>query len=199
MIKAIIFDYFKTITFKSELGVWRQYDPNRVHEDKIKALIDQYDKGQSFSWFCQEISKVNGVPADKLEQTYFSQPEIIWNAELIDFIQNELKSKYKISLLSNVGSEPGQLVKINQLPFDDILLSFEVGMAKPDLTIYRLATKRLGVKPEECVFVDDLLENVEAAESIGMKGIVFKDYIDFLTDLNKILENTNADNKKEDI
>ena len=63
-------------------------------------------------------------------------------------------------------------------------------MAKPDPAIYRLAAERLGVKPEECVFVDDLLENVEAAESIGMKGIVFKDYTDFLTNLNKIFENT---------
>ena len=189
MIKAIIFDYFKTITFKSELGVWRQYDPDRIYEEKAKALIDEYDKGQSFAWLCQEIGKVNGIPSDELELTYYSQPEIKWNAELIEFIQNELKSKYKISLLSNVGSEPGQLVNINKLPFDDILLSFEVGMAKPDLTIYDLAAKRLGLKPEECIFVDDLAENVEAAESIGMKGIVFKDYTDFLTNLNKILDN----------
>ena len=70
MIKAIIFDYFKTITFKSELGVWRQYDPNRIYEEEIKVLIDEYDKGQSFTWLCQEVSKVNGIQVDELELTY---------------------------------------------------------------------------------------------------------------------------------
>ena len=189
MIKAIIFDYFKTITIKSELGIWRQYDPVRLHEEEIKALINEYDKGKSFTWLCQEVSKINGIPADELESVYNNQPVLKLNLELIDFIKNELKNKYKLSLLSNIGSEPGQLVNINNLAFfDDKLLSFEVGLIKPDPAIYLLAAKRLGVAPEECVFVDDVIANVKAAESIGMKGIIFKNYTDFEASLDEVIK-----------
>jgi len=191
-IKAIIFDYFKTITFESELGVWRQYDPDGINKKETNSLMDEYDKGQSFTWLCQEVSRVNRIPVNELEAVYNNQPELELNLELIDLIKNELKNKYKVSLLSNVGSEPKQLSIINShMFFDDKLLSFEVGIIKPDPAIYILAAKRLGVKPEECVFVDDMIVNVEAAESTGMKGIIFKDYDDFSANLKIILENTN--------
>ena len=67
------------------------------------------------------------------------------------------------------------------------MLSFEVSLVKPDPEIYRLAAKRLGVRPEECVFVDDKTINVEAAESVGMKGIVYNDHADFMAELNKYI------------
>ncbi len=189
MIKAIIFDYFKTITLESELGVLRQYDPSRIYEKEIKALIEQYDKGKSINWLCEEISKINGTPANELVRAYNNQPELKLNIELIDFILNELKGKYKIGLLSNIGAEPKQLANVNNhLFFDDKVLSFEVGIIKPDPAIYLLAAKRLDVMPEECIFVDDIAINVNAAESTGMKGIMFKNYNEFLVDLNEILK-----------
>ena len=188
MVKAIIFDYFKVITLESELGIWRQYDLDKIYEKEIKDLINQYDKGQSFDWLCQEISKANGVSARELEQAYYSQPELKLNSELIDFIQKELNDKYKIGLLSNIGSEPRQVNVVDSLTFfDDKVLSFEVSLVKPDPEIYRLAAKRLGVRPEECVFVDDKTINVEAAESVGMKGIVYNDHADFMAELNKYI------------
>ena len=59
--------------------------------------------------------------------------------------------------------------------FDDIVISAEVGMHKPQPEIYRLAAKRLDVDPAQCLFVDDLRENCEGAETVGMTAIRFRD------------------------
>lgn len=55
--------------------------------------------------------------------------------------------------------------------FDDLVLSGQVGLRKPDPAIYRLAAQRLGVAPDACVFVDDLERNVEVASELGMLGV----------------------------
>jgi putative hydrolase of the HAD superfamily len=59
--------------------------------------------------------------------------------------------------------------------FDVVLISGEVGMRKPNEEAFRLAAERLGVPPEECVFVDDHDGNVEAAERVGMTGVLHQD------------------------
>jgi HAD superfamily hydrolase (TIGR01509 family) len=61
---------------------------------------------------------------------------------------------------------------------DDILISAEVGLAKPDPRIYRLAAERLGVRPDEAVFVDDFAANVEGARAVGMRAIHFRPELD---------------------
>jgi epoxide hydrolase-like predicted phosphatase len=55
--------------------------------------------------------------------------------------------------------------------FDTAVISAEVHRHKPQPEIYRLAAERLGVAPEECIFVDDLRENCEGAEAVGMTAI----------------------------
>jgi FMN phosphatase YigB (HAD superfamily) len=47
-------------------------------------------------------------------------------------------------------------------------------MAKPETGIYTLAARRLGLEPGECVFVDDLDTNVEAARQVGMQAVLFR-------------------------
>ena len=54
------------------------------------------------------------------------------------------------------------------------LVSYVFGMAKPAPDIYRLALDRLGFRPEETVFIDDLAENVAGAEAAGLRGHVFR-------------------------
>lgn len=55
--------------------------------------------------------------------------------------------------------------------FDDVVISGEVGMHKPNQDIYLLAAERLAVEPEGCVFVDDLRENCLGAEAAGMRSV----------------------------
>jgi putative hydrolase of the HAD superfamily len=55
--------------------------------------------------------------------------------------------------------------------FDSIVISAEVGLHKPQPEIYELAAERIGLPPAECLFVDDLRENCEGAEAVGMTAI----------------------------
>jgi HAD superfamily hydrolase (TIGR01509 family) len=57
--------------------------------------------------------------------------------------------------------------------FDDVVVSADVGMAKPDTQIYALAAHRLGLPASECVFIDDLTANVDAARDAGMHAVHF--------------------------
>ena len=57
--------------------------------------------------------------------------------------------------------------------FDGVMVSSDVHLIKPDRKIYELLCSTYGLQPQECVFIDDRLENVEAAEAVGMRGIIF--------------------------
>jgi epoxide hydrolase-like predicted phosphatase len=60
--------------------------------------------------------------------------------------------------------------------FDEVVISGEVGMRKPDAEIYHHTLDLLKVKPEESVFVDDLAHNIKAAADLGMIGVLHVDY-----------------------
>jgi putative hydrolase of the HAD superfamily len=55
--------------------------------------------------------------------------------------------------------------------FDAVVISAEVGMRKPEERIFRLAAEVLGLEPEECVFIDDIQDNVAAAQAVGLVGV----------------------------
>jgi putative hydrolase of the HAD superfamily len=57
--------------------------------------------------------------------------------------------------------------------FDLLVWSFQLGIAKPDPAIYRHTLAKLGLQPEEALFIDDKLTNIEAAQALGMQAIQF--------------------------
>ena len=60
-------------------------------------------------------------------------------------------------------------------------------MAKPSAKIYHIALDQLEVSPNEAVFVDDFIENIEACEKLGIKGIHFKNPEDALKQLKALI------------
>jgi len=60
--------------------------------------------------------------------------------------------------------------------FDEVIISGEVGMRKPDAEIYHHTLELLKVKPNESVFVDDLAHNIKGAAELGMIGVLHVDY-----------------------
>jgi epoxide hydrolase-like predicted phosphatase len=70
--------------------------------------------------------------------------------------------------------------------FDDAVISAEVGMHKPQPEIYLLAAERIGVPPERCLFVDDLQENCEGAEAVGMTAIRHRDPVETIARLQEL-------------
>jgi putative hydrolase of the HAD superfamily len=71
--------------------------------------------------------------------------------------------------------------------FSKVFVSFEIGFMKPDLRAYSSVVEKLQVAPSEIVFVDDKEENVEAAEKIGMHGIVFKNAVQLKKELARFI------------
>ena len=110
------------------------------------------------------------------------------NTELVDFIRR-LRPKYKVGLLSNAWNDLRQGMQqrfgFDGL-FDELVISAEVGLAKPDPRIFRLAVARLGVQPEQAIFVDDVLANVEAARLIGLQAIHYRDNSQLFQELERL-------------
>jgi epoxide hydrolase-like predicted phosphatase len=71
--------------------------------------------------------------------------------------------------------------------FDTMVISGEVGLHKPEPEIFRLGAERLGVEPAACVFVDDLRENCEGAEAVGMTAILHRGADRTIPELERLL------------
>ena len=95
---------------------------------------------------------------------------------LIDYLRS-LRPRFKTALLSNAWDDLRQVVVERWQvadAFDELIISAEVGLAKPDPRIYRLTIDRLGVFPHEAIFVDDVLHNLEAAREVGLNIVHFR-------------------------
>jgi putative hydrolase of the HAD superfamily len=71
--------------------------------------------------------------------------------------------------------------------FDAVVISAEVGLHKPQPEIYLVASKRLAVEPDRCVFVDDLRENCAGAEAVGMTAILHREVADTVARMEELL------------
>ena len=137
----------------------------------------------------QNVMKALKLPASEFERVReeFFAGDVI-DHEIVEFLRS-IKTKYKVGLISNAWS--GLRDYIVREKFDDafhhMVISAEVGVAKPDPKIYHIALEQLQVKPKEAVFVDDFIENVNACEKVGMKGIHFKDSESALQQLKKMI------------
>jgi glucose-1-phosphatase len=101
-------------------------------------------------------------------------------------VMAKLKTKYKLVLVSN--TDPVRYAYIERqfpelLIFDAYVLSFRIGVMKPDPAIYREALARVGARPQSALFIDDLQENIDGAERLGIRGLLFRPGMDFETDL----------------
>jgi epoxide hydrolase-like predicted phosphatase len=95
---------------------------------------------------------------------------------LVVFLR-DLRPAYRTGILSNAWSDGRQIIAGRFAlgdAADDLVISAEVGVAKPDPRIFELATARLGVRPEETIFVDDFVRNVDGARKFGMHGVHFR-------------------------
>lgn len=89
--------------------------------------------------------------------------------------QRQLKQRgLKTAILSNIGDSVLESVKREFewiYHFDVLVWSYQLGIAKPDPAIYRHTLDQLGTRPEETLFIDDKIENVEGARALGIVSI----------------------------
>ena len=102
----------------------------------------------------------------------------------------QLSKKHALALLSNTDAlhhgKWSRLLGRDLQLFKEAVLSFQVHSVKPEPAIYLEATRLLGVRPEQCIYIDDLEENAVAASKVGMKGIAFASAAQLKSDLARI-------------
>lgn len=135
------------------------------------------------------VMKVLKQPADayeKIRDEFFAGDLV--DRTILDFLRS-IKPRYKVGVISNAWSGLRAYIEREKFAdaFDAMIISAEVGAAKPSAKIFQIALEQLQVKPKEAVFVDDFIENIEACEKLGMKGIRFKDPQSTMQQLEDIL------------
>ena len=119
--------------------------------------------------------------------------QIFWQGdhidqELVNFLQS-LRSEYITAFLTNawVGARHA-LANIYGIvereTVDHILISSELGLAKPDTQIYQILSETIDVRFDQILFVDDFIENIEAAAALGIHTIHYKAGMDLIDHIN---------------
>ncbi|HEY46762.1 MAG: hypothetical protein AMJ88_04940 [Anaerolineae bacterium SM23_ 63] len=151
-----------------------------------RATLGQATSDDVWTWVLNHL----GLPESdrrSLQRDFFTSDKV--DEQLVAFIRS-LRPKYLTGIISNAWPEARQWIEYQWRiadAFDQIVISSEVGMAKPDPRIYHLALDGLEVTPTESFFIDDFIENVEAASGIGMHAIHFQNTEQTVTELRELL------------
>ena len=105
---------------------------------------------------------------------------------MVEAVKRIRASELLTGLVSNSWSTEHYDRKLLAELFDAVVISAEVHLHKPQPEIYRLAAERLEVEPGECIFVDDLKENCEGAEAVGMTPLRHRDAQETIAKLGEL-------------
>jgi epoxide hydrolase-like predicted phosphatase len=188
MYKAVIFDFFGVFCPSIATEWFKQATAD--HQTKLAAFHDlctRSDLGEiSRAEFNIEASKLAGVPVSEVVAGIEALTMI--DPKLVAYV-GQLRQHYRIACLSNGGREwTPQVIRQHGLEklFDEIVVSAELGMVKPDPKIYAFTLQKLHVDADQAIFVDDRSENTEGAEACGIHSIVFRDTPSFIVEFEKL-------------
>ncbi len=200
-IRAVIFD-FGGVLMRTEDQSPRQELAARLGVTREQLYYHIFDSPSARQATLGEISA--GQHWENVRQALGLSPEefpavraAFWagdrlDAGLVDYIRS-LRPQRKTALLSNAWDDlHGYLVEPLGIAdaFDELVISAEVGAAKPDERIYRLALERLDVSPQQAVFVDDYMDNITSASQQGLQAIHFCSTEQTKADLERLLNST---------
>lgn len=136
------------------------------------------------------VTRRLGLPLDqrpRLQEQFFAGDRVDWN--LVAFLR-EMRKTHKVGLISNAwdGLRPWIRQQKFDDAFDNLTISAEVGIAKPDAGIFHHALQKLGIKAGEAIFVDDFEKNIVACNALGMKGVHFRAPAQALAEVQSLLK-----------
>ncbi len=193
MIRSVIFDLGGVVLKNGIYTAIPIYEKkHKMPKDSLRNLFDnKYLIPLELGKISEEVLW-RGLASD-LGQDISDFKEIVFKNFILQKgvwkIAKKCKKSYKIGLLTNNSKEwAEQLEKKYNLSklFNIIVVSAKVGLRKPDPEIYQLITKKLKVNPSECVFIDDLTENVQGAKKLGIKSFQFKSSSQCRKELKKL-------------
>ena len=193
--KAVIFDLFETLITEwghekytkskmcADLGVDRDQFNIYWEEKEQERYLGDIDFEDSIIYACTKCDKsidkaLMSRIAEKRKETKSKCFEFI-NQDVFRLLATIRNIGLKTAIISNCTSEEVEALKSSEIYkyFDEILLSCEVHMKKPDSCIYEETAERLGADPAECIFVGDGGSNeLEGAQAVGMKTVQAKWY-----------------------
>ncbi len=197
-IKAIIFDLWETLGTKN-VGISESLRA-KFEIEKTPDFMHLYEHAvQLKKWNTEDEMAENFLKDFKLENTEINR---MWIIELfregidkatlfpgiLELLQDLKNKGYKLGFISNTTVfESVVLDKWNVKELLDVIsFSWEVGSKKPTKEIFDITLEKLGVAPEEAVFIDDGQKNIDAAQSFGMHGIRFESVDQLVADLHKL-------------
>lgn len=200
MIKGFIFDFGGVIVRTEDHSSRHAWDERlglpigsverAVHHSDIwiqaqlgRISYHDYWKGVA------EILYMRGDDINELRRDYFSGDRL--NYRLVNLIRELREKGYPIALLSNESPQLEERLReldIHDL-FDHILISAHLGVMKPDVTVYRIALRELGIAPNEAIFVDDALTNIHGAQTLGINAILCRADTDLRAEFAKYMDN----------
>jgi putative hydrolase of the HAD superfamily len=185
-LRAVVFDYGMVLSappspeahneLKRITGLSHEDFENRYWTDRLA-----YDRGDLTGLaFWQKFNADAGLRLSEEEIAQLNHHDArMWSSinEQTLAWHRQLKERGLITgILSNMGDSVLELILekyawINN--FDVLIWSYQHGLVKPDPAIYHLLLERLGTAPEEALFLDDRLENIEGARQLGIQGLQF--------------------------
>ncbi len=191
--KAVIFDLFETLITEwghekytkrkmcEDLGVDKDCFDVFWKEMEEERYLGKIDFEGSVLYAGSKLGKE--IDSDKL--AYVLNRRIAAKAtcfehidpEVLDMLDAIKKLGLRTAIVSNCSSEEVKVIRESELYryFDEVLLSYEVHMKKPDCTVYEEAARRLGVEIKDCIFVGDGGSNeLQGARNAGMNAIQAK-------------------------
>ncbi|KAA1473914.1 HAD-like protein [Dentipellis sp. KUC8613] len=143
---------------------WHKYECGRISQDHCYRLV-----GEQFSIDPQELAQAFEDARDSL------QPD----NDFIHFVRalkTESQGKLRVFAMSNISQPDYEVLRTKPADwaiFDDIFTSAGAGMRKPNLSFYKHVLEKTGTDARTAAFVDDKLDNVLSARSLGLHGVVF--------------------------
>ena len=168
-------------------------DPNTIKDTfrsdpEALGLLRQLEQGElTAAEFSPRFAAVIGVEdSGNLVERLFSG--VGPDEAMLGAVRSARKAGVKTGLISNSWGE-GLAYDQSLLDelFDAVVISGDVGMHKPEPEIFHLGADKIGVPPDECVFVDDLKENIAGAEAVGMAGVLHRGSDRTLPELERLL------------
>jgi HAD superfamily hydrolase (TIGR01509 family) len=198
-IRAVISDLFDVLLISRDTTRCREYEQrvNLPEGGLLQVMLgspyfrEAVAGRVSGEELWRDIARRIGEPPDNWSMLVdLHRSMFVLNADLVAFFRS-LRPRYKIAILSNASSEVRAWVTEAfhlERDIDLIMISAEEGYHKPQPEIFRIALDRLGVLPEEALFIDDEARYVASAQALGMHTIQFKETTQVIGEIRQWLE-----------
>lgn len=198
MIKNLIFDFGKVLVDYDFESFFKRYIPNAercqavtsiLYNERVQQILDREDK--PFDELMEEIIGNNKEYEPEIRYFMAHYPDVVkGEMEGMSDLLKQLKSEgYKFYGLTNWCNKVHQTMaqyEIFQL-LDGYIISSEEKVIKPEPEIYHRLFNKYNLKPEECIFADDRVENIVGGRNVGMDGIIFVDAVQYEKELRQLI------------